>query len=141
MTSESDDDAQSDSGPDWEKLNERDRISDAAWDEVVQSWDAPAAVNSEMPADIVAEHLDENDDWDRPEAPAVGWRDAPPMLVLALCASVGGIVALVVGAVMLRPIPGWLAVGLIVIILMGGAYLFRNLPNERHTGGDDGASV
>ncbi|MYM20247.1 hypothetical protein GSY69_09785 [Brevibacterium sp. 5221] len=133
-----DDDARS---PDWEALGDADRVSEAQWAEVLAGYDSPAAVNSEVPADLVADELAAGDDWERPDPPPVGWRTAPRALVLSLIAVLGAIAGLLVGALFFRPMPGWLTLLLVVVMLGGGVQLFRSLPSERRRDGDDGAAV
>ncbi len=130
------------SEPEWERLNESERVSDDDWNSVVAGFDSPPAVNSEMPADLVADEISARyDNWQQPPPPEVGWRHADPLFVLAVIAVLGGIATLLIGALFFRPMPGWLVLVLICCVLAGGLLLFRRLPNERRDPGDDGASV
>lgn len=126
--------------PEWEQIPEEDRVPDRDWDELVAGLDAETGFVPEMSVEEIRERLEEDEDWHAPEPEQVGWRKAPPLFVLAVVGVLGGIGTLLVCAIFFRPIPGYLVLALLAIILVSGLLLFLNLPDERGTRGD-GARV
>ncbi|GAA4285579.1 hypothetical protein GCM10022261_31100 [Brevibacterium daeguense] len=126
--------------PDWERIPEQDRVPDADWEELVAGLNSEAGFVPEMSAEEIRERLAEDEEWHAPEPEQVGWRKAPPLFVLAVVGVLGGIGTLLVCAIFFRPIPGYLVLVLLAVILVSGLLLFLNLPDERGTEGD-GARV
>ena len=128
--------------PDSERIgNDRSRISDAEWDELVQQISEPPATMGEMPVEDVRDALEDTEHW-RPEPAApIGWRTAPPTLVLSWAATLGAVTLLLIGIIFFRPLPGWyLLIGLAVGV-GGAAGLFFHLPTHRSAEDGDGSSV
>ena len=129
-------------GPESETIGDSSRVSDSHWEDVVARLSEPDAPMSEMPVEEIRERLADAEHWEPEPAAPIGWRTAPPTLMLSVVATFGAVVLLIIGAVLFRPLPQWfLLVGLAVGI--GGAIgLFFHLPKQSRTeGGDSGASV
>lgn len=127
--------------PDSEKLDENSRISDSAWDDLVGQIAQPSAGMSEIPVEEVREALEEDEGWEPEPAAPVGWRTAPPTLVLSLVSTLGAVVLLLIGVVFFRPVPGWYLLVGVAVGLGGAVGLFFHLPKYRSIDGDNGASV
>ena len=128
--------------PESETIGDSSRVSDSHWEDVVARLSEPDAPMSEMPVEEIRERLAGAEHWEPEPAAPIGWRTAPPTLMLSVVATFGAVVLLIIGAVLFRPLPQWfLLVGLAVGI--GGAIgLFFHLPKQSRTeGGDSGASV
>lgn len=141
MNEEGDEDWRKDI-PDSEHIGEdRSRISDDEWAELVDQIAEPAAPMGDMPVDDVRDALDDADHWEPAPAEPIGWRTASPTLVLSVSAALGAVLLLLIGIIFFRPLPGWfLLVGLAIGV--GGAIgLFYHLPKYRSPDGGDGASV
>ena len=132
-----------DDEPAWDRLDDANQVSSERWDEIVSAFAAPSAVNSEVSADEVQEYLDEaDDDWRPPEPEKVGWRNAPPALVISVAAFGVGLLSLIVGAVLFRPLPGFITLIALVLTAGGAVGLFYSLPRDRNPfDGDDGSQV
>lgn len=127
--------------PERERAPEGERVADAEWEEFVAGIREQTGFVPEMSRDEVREALEDADDWHPPEPAPIGWRTAAPAVVLAWVAVLGGLTAVVVGAVFFRPIPGWATLALIVVVLLGALTLFIRLPRDRKYDGGDGAEV
>ncbi|MCI4012606.1 hypothetical protein [Brevibacterium sp. ZH18] len=127
--------------PESERLGDSSRISDSLWNDLVNQIAEPSSVMGDMPVDEVRDKLEENEHWEPEPAQPIGWRTASPTLVLSVFATLGAVLLLVVGAIFVRPLPGWfLLIGLTIGI--GGAIgLFFHLPKSRSADGGDGAAV
>lgn len=128
--------------PDSERIgHDRSRIDDDEWEDLVRQIAEPSAVMGDMPAEDVRAALDDSDHWQPEPAEPIGWRTAPPTLVLSWAAALGAVALLIIGVVFFRPLPGWyLLIGLAVGI-GGGVGLFFHLPQHRSTDDGDGSSV
>lgn len=127
--------------PESERLGDSSRISDSLWNDLVNQIAEPSSVMGDMPVDEVRDKLEENEHWEPEPAQPIGWRTASPTLVLSVFATLGAVLLLVVGAIFVRPLPGWfLLIGLTIGI--GGAIgLFFHLPKSLSADGGDGAAV
>ncbi|MGC3021235.1 MULTISPECIES: hypothetical protein [unclassified Brevibacterium] len=128
--------------PDPERIgNDRSRISDEEWDDLIQQISEPAATMGDMPVEDVREALADTEHWHPEPAEPIGWRTASPTLVLSWAAALSAVVLLLIGVVFFRPLPGWyLLIGLAVGV--GGAVgLFFHLPSHRSVDDGDGSSV
>ncbi|UVI37807.1 hypothetical protein [Brevibacterium spongiae] len=128
--------------PDPERIgNDRSRISDEEWDDLVQQIAEPAAPMGDMPADDVREALEDTERWQPGPAEPIGWRTAAPTLVLSWAAALGAVALLLVGAIFFRPLPGWYLLIGIAVGIGGAVGLFYHLPSQRSADDGDGSSV
>ena len=128
--------------PDPERIGQdRSRISDEEWDDLVRQIAEPSATMGDMPAEDVRDALEDAEHWEPEPAEPIGWRTASPTLVLSWAAALGAVLLLLIGIIFFRPLPGWyLLIGLTVG--SGGAVgLFFHLPSHRSPDDGDGSSV
>lgn len=128
--------------PDPERIGQdRSRISDEEWDDLVRQIAEPSATMGDMPAEDVRDALEDAEHWEPEPAEPIGWRTASPTLVLSWAAALSAVLLLLIGIIFFRPLPGWyLLIGLAVGI--GGAVgLFFHLPSHRSPDDGDGSSV
>ncbi|WP_349827751.1 hypothetical protein [Brevibacterium litoralis] len=127
--------------PDAERAPAEDRVSDEDWRAVVEGLARPTGFVPEMSRDEIREALEDEEEWTPPPAPRVGWRTAAPVVVLGWLMSLGGVAFLLLGAIFFRPLPGWLVLLLVVIVLLGATILFLRLPKDRPSDPGSGAQV
>jgi ABC-type branched-subunit amino acid transport system permease subunit len=120
-----------------EALPEAERIADAEWQAFVAELRGQTAAVPEVSPEEIRDVLDD-EDWSPPEPEPVGWRTASPTLVLGLVGALGGLLALLLGAVFLRPLPGWALLVLLTVTLASAAVLFTRLPGSRNPEADGG---
>ncbi|WP_051297741.1 hypothetical protein [Brevibacterium album] len=120
-----------------EELPAEDRVADADWQDFVDSIRMTTARGSEIAPEEVREALDD-EDWTPPEPAPVGWRTASPALVLGFVGALGGLAALLLGALFLRPFPGWAMLVLLAVTIASAAVLFTRLPRVRDPGAEGG---
>ena len=130
-----------DSVPEWERLSEDERVRDEDWDAIVADFGRSTAYNSEVSAEEVTEYLEQREDWDGPVVEQVHLRDAQPARVVSLVALVGGIVALIIMVLFVRPVPMWASVVCVIAAAGGGVGAIFTLPKDRRLDDDGGAHV
>ncbi|MFB9775147.1 hypothetical protein [Brevibacterium otitidis] len=144
MSSSSDDEHGSDDGrtdPTWDSLGDGERVADDEWSELVSGINRDYGFVPEMSADEIRDALAEDEEWHPPEPAPVGWRTAPPLFVLGLLGLIGGIIALLLSAFILRALPGFVLAVIIVVILLSTVIVIRHLPEHRSPDDGDGAQV
>ncbi|WP_309130371.1 hypothetical protein [Brevibacterium sp.] len=127
--------------PEPEQVGDSSRISDSAWNDLVSRFDDPSGAAADMPSDEVRERLEETERWQPEPAAPIGWRTASPTLMLSVLAAFGALIALLIGVVFFRPLPGWFLPVSIAVLLGGAVGLFFHLPKQRGFGDDNGAAV
>ncbi|EFG47101.1 hypothetical protein HMPREF0183_1621 [Brevibacterium mcbrellneri ATCC 49030] len=127
--------------PEWERLSEDERVRDEDWDAIVADFGRSTAYNSEVSAEEVTEYLEQREDWEGPVVDKVDLRDAQPARVVSLVALVGGILAIIVVALFVRPVPLWGTVMCVAVAAGGGVGAIFTLPKDRRADDDGGAQV
>ena len=130
-----------DSVPEWERLSEDERVRDEDWDAIVADFGRSTAYNSEVSAEEVTEYLEQREDWEGPVVEKVNLSDAQPARVVSLVALVGGILAIIVLVLFVRPVPMWASIVCVVAAAAGGVGAIFTLPKERRHDDDGGAQV
>lgn len=130
-----------DSVPEWERLSEDERVRDEDWDAIVADFGRSTAYNSEVSAEEVTEYLEQREDWEGPVVEKVNLSDAQPARVVSLVALVGGILAIIVLVLFVRPVPMWASIVCVVAAAGGGVGAIFTLPKERRHDDDGGAQV
>ena len=130
-----------DSVPEWERLSEDERVRDEDWDAIVADFGRSTAYNSEVSAEEVTEYLEQREDWEGPVVEKVNLSDAQPARVVSLVALVGGILAIIVLVLFVRPVPMWASIVCVVVAAAGGVGAIFTLPKERRHDDDGGAQV
>lgn len=119
-----------DSTPDAESLPDNQRVDDSTWSEFVDNIHWHTSTAPDVTPDEISDALDDTD-WIPPEPEPIGWRTTSPSLVLALAGALGGGFILFIVTVFLRPVPGWVLLVVIAVIVGSAAVLFSHLPSRR----------
>ena len=133
--------ARDEDGPEWDRLNQDEKVTDEQWDSIMSGYSDFDAVNSEVSASETADYLAEQDGWTAPPAPKIGIRSARPGLVVSAAAFLLGIIGLVLTALFFRSAPGLVTAFFIVCAAGGAVALILFLPQSRTDRYDDGAQV
>ena len=113
-------------------------VSDEEWKEVVSALQAESSFVAEMTPNEVREALDEQDGWNKPPPPHIGWRSARPGFLVSLVCACLGVLSLIMTAVFFRDAPSFVVFGLVAVVIGAAIGLFFCIPQERSTTTDDG---
>lgn len=113
-----------------ESLPDDQRVDDTTWSSFVDNIHWHTSPAPDVMPEEVRDVLDDAD-WVPPEPEPIGWRTTSPSLVLGLIGALGGAFVLFVITVFFRPVPGWLLLIVIAVIVASAAVLFSHLPSRR----------
>lgn len=127
---EDDDRGRRDDEPAAESLPDDQRIDDTTWSSFVDNIHWHTSTVPDVTPDEIRDVLDDAE-WVPPDPDPIGWRTTSPSLVLGLIGALGGAFVLFVVTVFFRPVPGWLLLVVIAVIVASAAVLFSHLPSRR----------